>query len=813
MADATRTAAENLVTITINGIDHSVRAGQRLITAAEGIGDYIPRFCHHDKLEPVGKCRMCLVEVEGPRGKQLVPSCTMIVNEGMVVDTESVVVKKAQEGVLEFLLINHPLDCSVCDKGGECPLQDQTYAHGPGESRFIETKRTFKKPIPISDVVLLDRERCVLCDRCVRVADDIAGDPLITFNERGNSTQILTFPNEPFSSYFSGNTVQVCPVGALTSVDYRFRARPWDLEKVSSVSLRDTMHSSVEIHTTRGKVVRVYGADNDHVNDGWLSDKDRFSFATLHSEDRVTTPLVRNGDSFDKISWPEAIEMVASRLGAFLGQEVGSIGGANSTNEEAYTLGKFMRSVVGTPHIDAQVGDGLKPHLAAAVTPRALIQDLESVSTVFVWGPDLKETLPVMYLRVRKAVRNGAKLVVIHPASTGLDSIATHVVRYRAGSGQDTLRKLASGEGELAGVAETLASGSVVTLFGRASIAEDPGLAESVAAYARGLDGPGLIPLLGRGNTFGALDMGLAPNLLPGRVSTSDEKGSSSIEDAWGLMPVGAGRDSMGMLAALRSGDMKALVLVGSDPVRDCPDPGLAVEALEAADFVVAFDAFLTDSSRLADLVLPAAVWGEVDGTVTNLEGRVQAVKRALPPRGQAQSIMGALSDIAFAMGADLKAFDVATVTKEISTLAPAYEGVTPDYLTFETDGTGVVVPMDGVAQPLGYIPTDMSVPIVTDRFTLHLAASLYDDGVTTRNAPSISGLVPKAVARLNPKDASLLAVSQDSVVTIADVLELPVAVDSTVVQGSVVVPFNHAATKGLSATAAVAVAAVRSEI
>ena len=210
---------------------------------------------------------------------------------------------------------------------------------------------------------------------------------------------------------------------------------------------------------------------------------------------------------------------------------------------------------------------------------------------------------------------------------------------------------------------------------------------------------------------------------------------------------------------------------------------------------------------------MPAAVWGEVDGTVTNLEGRVQAVKRALPPRGQAQSIMGALSDIAFAMGADLKAFDVATVTKEISTLAPAYEGVTPDYLTFETDGTGVVVPMDGVAQPLGYIPTDMSVPIVTDRFTLHLAASLYDDGVTTRNAPSISGLVPKAVARLNPKDASLLAVSQDSVVTIADVLELPVAVDSTVVQGSVVVPFNHAATKGLSATAAVAVAAVRSEI
>lgn len=812
MADSIQTTAMESVTININGVDHAVRAGDRLITAAESVGDYIPRFCHHDKLEPVGKCRMCLVEVAGPRGKQLVPSCTMIVNDGMVVDTESAVVKKAQEGVLEFLLINHPLDCSVCDKGGECPLQDQTYTHGPGESRFIETKRTFTKPIPISDVVLLDRERCVLCDQCVRVADDIAGDPLITFNERGNNTQILTFPNEPFSSYFSGNTVQVCPVGALTSVDYRFRARPWDLETVNSVSLRDTVHSSVEIHTSRGKVVRVYGADNDHVNDGWLSDKDRFSFASLHSEDRVTTPLVRNGDSFDEISWPAAIEMAASRLGSFLGSEVGSIGGANSTNEEAYTLGKFMRSVIGTPHIDAQVGDGFNPHLAAAVTPRAQIDDLDSTSTIFVWGPDLKETLPVLYLRVRKAVRNGANLVVAHPAGTGLDSIATHVVRYRAGSGQDTLRKLASGSGHFAEVAATLGAGPVVTLFGRSSIAEDPRLAESVAAYARTLDGPGLIPLLGRGNTFGALDMGLAPTLLPGRVSTSDETGSAAIEDAWGLIPDGAGRDSMAILAALLSGDMKALVLVGSDPVRDSPEPQLAIDAISEAEFVVAFDAFLTDSSRLADLVLPAAVWGEVEGTATNLEGRVQAVSAALPSRGQARSTIEALTDIAAAMGADLKAFDVSTVTKEISTVAPAYAGITTDHLTFETDGTGVVVPIEGAAQPLGYIPTDMSVPVVTDRFTLHFAASLYDDGVTTRHATSISGLVKEAAARLNPKDAALLAVFHGAQVLVGDEAALPVVVDASVAEGSVVVPFNHAATKGLPASPAVTVTAVRAE-
>jgi NADH-quinone oxidoreductase subunit G len=730
----------------------------------------------------------------------------------MVVDTQSDVVTKAQEGVLEFLLINHPLDCPICDKGGECPLQDQTYAYGPGESRFIEEKRTFPKPIPLSDVVLLDRERCVLCDRCVRVADDIAGDPLITFNERGNSVQILTFPNEPFSSYFSGNTIQVCPVGALTSVDYRFKARPWDLETTRSVSLRDTVHSTVDIHTSRGKVVRVYGADNDHVNDGWLSDKDRFSFAALSSGDRITAPLVRLGDDFEEVSWPEAIDLVASRLGGFIGTEVGSIGGANSTNEEAYTLAKFMRIVIGTPHIDAQVGDGLHPHLAAAVTPRASIDDLASAATIFVWGPDLKESLPVLYLMVRKAVRNGAKLVVAHPTATGLDSIADHVIRYRAGSGQDILRRLAAGDGDYADTHALLTGGSVVTLFGRASITENADLAESVAAFARTLDGPGMIPLLGRANTFGALDMGLAPTLLPGRVSTTDDAKRETLEDAWGLLPDGSGLDTPGMLAATVEGALKALVLVGTDPVRDGSDPALAAAALEAAEFVVAFDSFVTDSSRHADVILPAAMWSEVEGTVTNLEGRVQTIGAALPPRGQARPLRESLSDIASAMGANLSAYDVAAVTKEISTVAPAYGGVTADYLTFETDGTGVVVPRDGASQPLGYIPTDRAVPVVTDRYTLHLARSLYDDGVTTRHTPSIAGLMRNPSVRINPKDASVLAVTDGAEVVIDADLTLTATIDSSVPQGSVVLPYNHAATKGLAASASVAVTPVRGQ-
>jgi len=800
------------VSITINGVDHDVAPGTRLISAAESVGEYIPRFCHHDKLEPVGKCRMCLVEVEGPRGKQLVPSCTMPVNDGMVVDTQSDVVKKAQEGVLEFLLINHPLDCPVCDKGGECPLQDQAFAYGAGESRFIEEKRTFVKPIPVSDVVLLDRERCVLCDRCVRVADDVAGDPLLVFNERGNQVQILTFPNEPFSSYFSGNTVQACPVGALTSVDYRFKARPWDLAVTTSVSLRDAVQSKVEIHTSRGKVVRVYGAENDSVNDGWLSDKDRFSFPVLDSDDRVMTPLVATADGFAEATWPEAIDIIAARLGSYIGTEVGSIGGANNTNEEAYVLSKFMRSVIGTPHIDAQLGDGINPHLAAAVTPRASLDDLDAASTIFVWGPDLKETLPVLYLRLRKAVRNGAKLVVASPAGTGLDGIATHVVRYRAGAGHDTLRKLVSGDGELAAVTELLSAGQVVTLFGRASIAEDERLAEAVAAYARTLDGPGSLPLLGRGNIFGALDMGLAHNLLPGRVSVGDGAGAASIEDAWGLIPEEAGLGTMEMLAAAVSGDIKAVVLVGADPVRDCPDPLLANNALDAAEFVVAFDSFVTDSSMHADLILPAAMWSEVEGTVTNLEGRVQAVHAANPPKGRARSLIGALSDVATAMGADINAHDVAIVSKEMASVVPAYLGVSRDFLVFEGDLDGVVVPTGDGRQPLGYIATDVSVPLVTDRFTLHFPRSMYDDGVTTRHAPSIAGLVRQAVLRINPRDASMLAVEDGSTVELAGSILMPAMLDPQVAVGSVVVPFNVPATKGLPASASVTVRAPRGE-
>lgn len=790
----------NTVTITINGISHDVPEGEQLITAAERVGEYIPRFCHHDKLEPVGKCRMCLVEVEGPRGTVLMASCTTPVSQGMVVDTSSEVVKKAQEGVLEFLLLNHPLDCPVCDKGGECPLQDQALAHGAGESRFIEEKRTYLKPIPVSELVLLDRERCVLCDRCVRVADDIAGDPLIEFIDRGSHVQINTFPNEPFSSYFSGNTVQVCPVGALTSVDYRFKARPWDLESVRSASLVDAMQSSVEVHTSRGRILRVQGAENDALNEGWLSDKDRFAFSAFQSEDRITTPLIRDGGAFREASWTEAIEMVASRLGGYVGTEVGAIGGGSGTNEEAFTLSKFMRTVIGSPHVDASVGDGIDAHLAAAVTSRATIGDLDTATTILVWCSDLKETLPVLYLRVRKAVLAGATLVVVSPVATGLDSIATHTVRYRAGSGPEILRKLARGDSAQQAVIDSLGDGPVVALVGRTSITENPMLSEAVAAFARALPDAKLMPLLSRANVYGALDMGLAPTLLPGRASTGDETAVAALEDVWGPLPEAAGRDTMAMLEALIDRDLRAVVLVGADPIRECPDPALAESALNAADFVVAFDAFVTDSTAMADVILPIAVWGEIDGTVTNLEGRVQRLRRSVQPRGRSMTVTAALDSVARSMGSDLRASDWQIINKEIAATAPAYAGLTADYLTFEAGEDGAIVPLPDAIQPLGHIPVDVSVPVVTDRFTLHFAPSLYDAGVLTRHAESLRGLVAPVSVRMHPKDAAALTVREGTSVSVGGT-ELPVVIDDDVHERSVVLPHNHDATRLVPAT------------
>jgi NADH-quinone oxidoreductase subunit G len=800
-----------MVSITIDGEEHQVPAGELLIKAAEEAGTYIPRFCWHSRMKPVGMCRMCLVEVETPRGKILTTSCTMRVADGLVVETESAVAKKAQEGILEFLLINHPLDCPVCDKGGECPLQDQTLAYGPGESRFVEQKRHFEKPIEISDLVLLDRERCILCARCTRFSEEVSGDPLIEFTERGNVTQVLTFPDEPFQSYFSGNTVEICPVGALTAKPYRFRARPWDLEAVESVSLVDSFGSKVSVQSSQNEVVRINGVDNEPTNQDWLSDKDRFSFEYVNSVHRLRTPLIKEDGEFREASWGEALDLTAERLGEMIGSEVAGIGGARSTNEEAFAFGKFLRTVIVTPHLDAQLDDGLDPQFLATVTPRAEVADLDDAATILLWGPDLKEELPVLYLRVRRAVTElGARLVVLHPRRTGLDDVATHKFTYRTGRGPDILRKLAAGEGAYAEAREALDEGPVVAIVGRTGLTEGPRLAEAVAAFTRGFDGGKILPVARRGNLYGALDMGVAPTLLPGRVSAGSAEGIAELESVWGPLPEGAGRTSGGMLRGLEEGTLRGLMLLGADPVRDHPDPAMARRALEAAEFIVSFDIFLSDSSHFADVVLPVEGFSEIEGTVTNLEGRVQKVNRKVAGPGRSRPAWSALDDLASRMGGNLGAHSAEAIMKEIAAVAPAYRGVAWDLLDWGEGREGVVLPLPEGEQPLHYLPVDPGLRArAAAGLTLHLGRVLYDDGVLTRMSPSLAGLMPEAAVYMNPRDARSAGVEEGQRVEVATELgyaELEVAFDPSLALRTVYVPFNLPETSVLGAAPGVTV-------
>ncbi len=719
MTDTTST--EQHVTITLNGKEISARPGEQLIDACERNGVYIPRFCYHPRMTPVGKCRQCIIEVDTGRGMQLQPSCMLTVSDGMAIDTESELTKQVQEGVLEHLLINHPLDCPVCDKGGECPLQDQAYSHGPGESRFVEQKRNFEKPIPISDLVYLDRERCILCDRCTRFADEVAGDALIHFIDRGNATQVNTFPDEPFASYFSGNTVQICPVGALTATPYRFKARPWDLEQSESTCQTCSVGCRVNIDTSRNRVLRVNGVDGDPVNWGWLCDSGRFNFEQIHHDDRLGSPLLRtDGGELAPAGWAEALDAATNALrGAADSASSGGIavlGGARLTNEDAYAWAKFAKGVLGTDHVDAQLGDGLPAELVLGL-PRATIDRAATKGgTVLVLGPDLKEELPVLYLRLRHAVEfDGATLVEITPTETGLTRYARSSIHPTPGHTAAVVRAILDGDtskavggvepADLARVAELLRGADPLTVVvGRGSLAESAALTTDAAAVLHdALPEARFLPALRRGNVFGALDMGLAPGLLPGRVGL--DEGREWYAEQWPGVPSETGRDATGILTAAADGHVDTLVLLGADPLADFPDADLAARALAGARTVIALDRFVTDSVAKADVVLPVAGYAECDGTTTNLEGRVTRLSKRVTPPGTARSDWTIAVELADRLGTDLGFESVADIWAEIEAVSPAHTGITLEVLAQAGNADGVLAPPAEATVTLGRTP------------------------------------------------------------------------------------------------------------
>ncbi len=771
------------VTFSIDGRAATGRAGEMLISAAERAGTYIPRFCYHPRMKPVGMCRMCLVEVGGPRGPALQPSCFIAVSEGMEVTTTSDKVKKAQDGVLEFLLANHPLDCPVCDKGGECPLQDQTLAYGPGESRFIEEKRHFEKPIAISELVLLDRERCIQCARCTRFAEEVAGEAQIDFAGRGEHVEVATFPDEPFSSYFSANTVQICPVGALTATPYRFTARPWDLDQVESTCTTCALGCRVAVQSSANRLTRLLGIDSEPVNHGWLCDKGRFVFESVNGDEladtgesravaqgqfqgevstagatgplRLSEPLVRKDGELVAVSWGEALTAAAAGLAA--AKEAGGpeavtvIGGARLTNEGAYAWSKLARCVLGTDSVDAQLGDGLPASLVLGL-PRASIDDVCSANLVVLVTGDVREELPVLFLRLREAVVDGSTaLIELTARTTSLTSYAAVSLATRPGDGPDVARALTLAAPEtgprsshpqgaafapenLARARQLIAARGgtngegIVVVVGRASLAEHEQVpAEAARVLAAAWPGATFLPALRRGNVHGALDMGLAPGILPGRVAL--DAGREWFAAAWGSVPSATGRDATASLASLAGEDgdgpagaeggggpttrARALVALGADLLDDFPDQGLAARALAAADFVVAVTGHDSRTVARADVVLPAAVAHERSGTTTNVEGRITRLGQKLVAPGSAWSDWMIAVELADALGADLGLGALDEVWEEIEHLAPAYRGISVSVLDSSGAHDGVLAPMPPGGPPAAEVsPIDpMSLP------------------------------------------------------------------------------------------------------
>ena len=847
------TDVKTTVTISVNGRSLEAAPGELLIEAAERAGTYVPRFCYHPRMEPVGYCRMCLVEVDGPRGATLQPACYIKVSEGMSVVTDSEKVKKAQDGVLEFLLANHPLDCPVCDKGGECPLQDQTLTHGSGETRFIEEKRHFVKPIEIGELVLLDRERCIQCARCTRFSAEVSGDTEIAFAGRGDLIEVAPSPTVPFDSTFSGNTVQICPVGALTAKPYRFSARPWDLEQVESTCTTCAVGCRVAVQSSGNRLTRVLGVDSEPVNHGWLCDKGRFALDSIdgHQDDvdvlsaatRIREPLIREAGVLVPATWGDALARAATILqdAASAPGGVGAIGGAALTNEGAFAWERFVRGVLASDHMDAQYGDGLDGALLQAL-PKATIDEAANARVVVTLTGDLREELPVLFLRLRENfVKRNNALIQFAFGQNALAPLATVSMPVRPGEAHLVAEALATSDGaapqgsqiteaELATARSLIgASGAgVVIVVGRPNVAEDAGVLErAIRILAESLPDARFLPALRRANVMGALDMGLGPKLRPGRAYAAGEES----------------RDTLTQLAALRAGEQKAVLLLG-DLLGNVLDAEGATAALEAAQVVVV-TGHGGATLAYADVVLPAAVQHERLGTVTNIEGRVTAVTAKIVAPGSAWPDVAIAAELAEQCGQSLGLTSVEEAAKvlEATTGYPALsvlndvtdEGAVvgrggerterraldpmafPGIKSTNTVGlaelSGAVLEPSVVASPapapaaLAVVAAGRSVDVPHyDAYAVSLLVSrrLYDHGVAVQGSPALANLVATTTAYLNHFDLDRLGLVTGDHVNVMGATSthtLPVVLNDQTPRGVLEVTFGALDDDGGTAT------------
>jgi NADH-quinone oxidoreductase subunit G len=775
----------------IDGREVRAPEGAMLVDAAKHGDVEIPYFCYEPKLgQPVGACRMCLVEIEGM--PKLQTACSTPVKDGMVVVTTSDSVKQAQNAVVEFLLVNHPLDCPVCDKGGECPLQDISFGWGAGRSRFIEPKRHFKKPLALSPLVAIDRERCILCYRCVRFSQEVAEDHQLVFLERGDHTFVGTYHGKPYIGPFSGNIIELCPVGALTSSAYRFRARPWDIEGAGTLCTLCPSQCNVEL-TVRddAKVLRVLARDNEEVDDGWLCDKGRFAYQSIHAPERITAPLVRDGGYLREVSWERALSEAAAALRK-AGERTAALVGGQATNEEGFLVQHLLREGLGSPHVESAPGDARTPEQARALARTDLdakVSDIDYAGAVLVLDTELVDEAPIIELRVRKAVRrNGARLVVATSRPSALDPVASAVLRFAPGSAETALGALAAAlgspraQGRRADDATRAAAdvlrdaGDVVIVWGeRVAHAErGPQAVEGLLAVAGALEvagrtESGLIEVPAGTNGRGLREVGCSPALAPG------------LKDA----------AATGMSASEMAGvELGALLLVGVDPSTDMRERSRWEQALERVDSIVAFAGFRSEAlERHADVVFPAESYAEKEGTLTHPDGRLQRVRQALGHPGSVRAGWSVLAELCERVDAGLGLPTLPHVTEKVAEAVPFYGGIT----LAEIGGRGLRWQERGAASSLPVAepsqdPLEEPAPAEGEGLALGVGTSLWT-GRETEHSPSLRFLAGPPRAELSPADAERLGLAPGAAVVVSvngDSEEATASIRSAVPAGTV---------------------------
>ena len=828
-----------MVTLTIDGVELSVPKGTLVVDAAKKIDIDIPVFCYHPKLEPVGMCRMCLVEIGLPVidratgqkvlnadgsvklnfGKGLQTGCTVVVSEGMVVRTATVPVKDAREDIIEFILTSHPLDCPVCDKGGECPLQNLTMAYGRDESRMdFRDKIKLAKHVPLGELIYLDRERCIQCARCTRFQSEIVDDPVIHFHNRGRRLEIVTFSDPGFDSIWSGNTTDICPVGALTTSDFRFEARPWELTPVASICTHCPVGCNITMSTRReaasggrNVIKRIMPRQNEAVNEIWICDKGRFVHHFADAPERLTQPLVRRDGRLEPVSWDDALDFVAGRLQQYKDTAAG-IAGERLSNEDYFQFQRLFRQGLGNGNIDlaerrlaggdvaAQVGLGRGSNL----------KDLKKGDAILVVATDLHEEAPVWWLRVKQAVDRGATLVVLNARPTRLDKFARHLLHYAPGGALQAVRELlalahvdtgsAPDDSPAAVAAGLMNAGNLVIFYGAEGLTYDEtdtlarmlgnllllkrGEGDDATAHA-GRANSGLVPVWAHNNTQGAWDMGIHPAFAPGYAATS------------------AGRDAADIYASAADGRVQALFVVGADPVGD----GLMSGRGQLA-FLAVQELFLTETAALADIVLPAQSWAEREGTFTSGERRVQRYYPAIPAMGAARPDWQILAQIGERVGLGKPPFAASLVFKEIARTVPQYRDMDFRTLAHVEPQWPIVGGPDlyfgGTAydnkQGLGQqwpaaaetgevavfeLPVEAPLDLSGGGFRIMRIPALYTPGTLINHTDLLARRMARPTLYLNPNDAVNFATGEPLAVTVGgETFDVEAAVSESVPSG-----------------------------